>query len=130
MPHRLPRSLPPFAALADDVPCSRSALSKALDVHPRTLARWIDDDAAPRVARLAVFWLTRWGMSQLDADAYNSATLHAGMAGALRVELIAAQTQIARLRRALDAAPTGSANSPIYTPDAPPVNEAGNALRM
>lgn len=114
MQHRLPAHLPPFAAMADDVPCSRAVLACALDVHPRTLARWIDDDAAPRVARLAVFWLTRWGQSQLDADLYNDNQTHAAMANALRTELIASQRQVARLRRALDAAPLDSANSPIY----------------
>jgi hypothetical protein len=115
MPHRLPKDLPSFAMLAEDVQCSSAALARALDVHPRTLARWITYDAAPLVARLAVYWLTRWGQSQLDADAYNSAAMHAAMSRALRVELMASQRQIARLRRALDAAPSGSANSPIYS---------------
>jgi predicted DNA-binding transcriptional regulator AlpA len=119
--------LPPFAELADDVQCSRAVLACTLGVSRSTLQRWIADDEAPRVARLAVFWLTRWGQSALDADAYNSAAMHASMARALRDELIAAQKQIARLRRALDAVPSGSANSPVYSGvDLMPVIEAGN----
>lgn len=126
MPHRLPRHLPPFATLADDVQCSRTALAVALGVSRSTPHRWIADDSAPRSARLAVFWLTRWGVSALDADAHNSAVMHAGLARALRDELIAAQRQIARLRRALDAAPAGAANSPVYSGDLMPVSEAGS----
>lgn len=127
MPHRFPRQLPPFAALADDVQCSRTALAVVLGVSRSTLHRWIADDSAPRTARLAVFWLTRWGASTLDADAHNSAVMQAALARALRDELIAAQRQIARLRRALDAAPSGSANSPVYSGvDLMPVSEAGN----
>lgn len=127
MPHRFPRQFPSFATLADDVQCSRSALAKVLDVHPRTLARWIETEAAPRAAVLAVYWLTRWGMSQLDADAYNSATLSAALAASLERELIASQRQVSRLRRALDAAPTISANSPIYSGESLPLMDAGNA---
>lgn len=130
MLHRLPRHLPAFAALADDVPCSHAALARALGVHSRTLTRWREDDTAPRSAGLAVFWLTRWGQSALDADAHNAATMQATQARLLRDELIAAQRQIARLRRALDAAPVGTANSPVYSGEAPPVTEVGNALRM
>ncbi len=100
--------------MADDVQCSRAVLACVLDVHPRTLSRWIDHDAAPRVARLAVFWLTRWGASALDAAAYNDATMHAAQARLLRDELIASQRQVSRLRRALDSAPSDTANSPIY----------------
>lgn len=125
MINRLPRHLPAFSALADDVQCSRTVLACMLGVTPRTLQRWIADDEAPRVARLAVYWLTRWGQSALDADAHNSATMHAAQARALRDELIAAQRQISRLRRALDALPVGTANSPIYSPG--PLIEAGRA---
>ncbi len=130
MLHLIPKHLPAFAALAEDVHASRAVLARALDVHPRTLARWIEDDAAPHVARLAVFWLTRWGQSALDADLYNANALHAALARELRIELMKAQRQIARLRRALDAAPAGAANSPIYSGEAPPVSDAGSALRM
>jgi hypothetical protein len=127
MPHRIPRSLPSFAAMADDVQCSRTALAAVLGVSRSTLHRWTADDSAPRSARLAVFWLTRWGASTLDADAHNGATMQAALAAALRVELIAAQRQIARLRRALDAAPAGAANSPLYSGvDLMPVSEAGS----
>ena len=100
--------------LADDVPCSRADLARLLDVHPKTLRRWLDDDTAPRVASLAVFWLTRWGASAADADAHNSAVTAAVQARLLRDELISAQRQVARLRRALDVAALDTANSPVF----------------
>lgn len=101
--------------MADDVQCSRTALAVALGVSRSTLHRWIADDSAPRAACLAVFWLTRWGASTLDADAHNAAVHSAALARALRDELIKAQRQIARLQRAIDAAPGGAANRPVYS---------------
>lgn len=127
MPHRLPRQFPSFGTLVDDVLCSRRALAIVLDVHPRTLQRWIDADDAPRTAILAVFWLTRWGVSTIAADAHNAATAQAGLAAALRVELMKAQRQIARMQRAIDAVPTGAANAPVYSGESVPLIEAGSA---
>jgi hypothetical protein len=73
---RLPATLPALSVILADI-CSPSpaALAAALDVHPRTVARWIAADEAPRPIGLALWPLTRWGMSASDALQFNRAEL-------------------------------------------------------
>ena len=73
---RLPATLPALSIILADI-CSPSpaALAQALDVHPRTVARWLAADEAPRAVGLALWPLTRWGMSASDALHFNRAEL-------------------------------------------------------
>lgn len=88
-----PRVIPPLSTmLADLGHPSASEVSAFLAVHPRTAQRWLSDDAAPRAALLALFWLTRWGRSELDAQAANDA------AQAHRLRMLA-EGQADRLRK-------------------------------
>jgi hypothetical protein len=106
-----PTQLPPFPVLVDAIgqPSSR-ALGRALGVHPRTVERWMRNGQAPRVASLAVFWVTPWGLSLVDAESVNLARLHVGMASGLRADLAAVE---ARMARVLAVADFGSANDPL-----------------
>ena len=119
MLNRLPRptQLPPLGWMLDDIgnPSARE-LARALDVTPRTVERWRSAGHAPRAAMLAIFWLTRWGMSAVHCEAHNAAVLHAGMSACLKreTERLSAEVQtlnakLARLGRIAD---FGSANDP------------------
>lgn len=89
-------------------------LARALGVSQRTVSRWIAADSAPTPVLQALFWLTRWGQSSVNADAHNAATMHAAMVGALRREIDVLRASLERLGRIAD---FGAANDPA--PDVP-----------
>lgn len=103
-----PRQLPPFPLLVDDLGTPDS-VARALRVSPRTVRRWLTAGGAPHAAVLALFWLSRWGRSQLDADMHNAAASHAGMARCLAEEVTRLRAELAHV---LAIADTGAANSP------------------
>jgi len=85
MLNRIPRGVPPLPVILDALGNpSTDKVARALDVSPSTVRRWIAAGEAPRAAMLALFWLTPWGHSQVDADAFNDA-----VAMRLRCELLA-----------------------------------------
>ena len=86
-------------------------LAPILGVHPRTVRRWAAKDAAPRSALLALFWLTRWGQSELDADLAMQAANYTGHIEAVKRENDALRRELARV---LSAGDFGSANAPTW----------------
>ena len=99
----VPRLLPPLAALLLDLGEPEAAeLAAFLGVHVRTVRRWLAQDDAPRPVLLSLFWLTRWGRSQVAADAVNAARLAQAQARAATEAAAAAQTTIAHLVRVGD----------------------------
>lgn len=110
MLNRLPKELPPFEVMLKDIgDPSLPALAHALQVHESTLRRWLRGQDVPRVAMLAVFWLTRWGMSLADCEAHNTAVTQASLASALQAQVDDLQERIARLTTIGE---FGSANDP------------------
>lgn len=108
MLHRLPRQLPPLALMLDDIGRPRTAdLARALGVTPRTARAWVAAGQAPRSAMLALFFLTRWGLSQADCDAHNAAQLARAHLSSVQEEKNALQAEFARV---LALADTGAAN--------------------
>lgn len=78
---RAPRNLPAWQTIVDDLgdpPPKR--IAKFLGVGERTVWRWKAEGAAPRAACLALFWLTRWGRSEVNADAVNDARHYSSLA--------------------------------------------------
>ena len=92
-------TLPSWQQLLDELgqPSARR-IARVLGVGPRTVYRWNATGRAPRVACLAVFWLTRWGRSAIDAQAVNDARTAVGYADSLRRELLHAERTIAHLK--------------------------------
>ena len=83
----MPRDLPLWELLITDLgrpPAAR--LARALGVGVSSVYRWNAAGKAPRAACLALFWLTRWGRSQVNADAVNDALMAAQLARAWREE--------------------------------------------
>ncbi len=84
---RAPRHLPIWPMIVDDLGRpSAKRLAKALDISERTARRYIASGTAPRAICMALYWLTRWGRSQLDADAVNDAAMAVTYATALKRE--------------------------------------------
>jgi hypothetical protein len=107
---RLPGQTPPLAQILDDIGNpSPAAVAAALDVHPRTVSRWLAADDAPRVACLALWWLTRWGFSTMDAELWNTAQMAFAERDAWRDEASGLHRELARV---VAAGQFGCANDP------------------
>lgn len=114
-----PTQLPGLSAMLDDIGNpAPPAIARALGVSPAAVRRWIAQDQAPRPAMLALFWVTRWGLSLADAEAVNLARLRSGEAAAWRREADALRLELARVLAVGD---FGAANdaSLFPTPQAP-----------
>ena len=79
-----PRNVPPWESILDDLgrpPVHRVA--RVLGVSRSTVYRWNTDGSGPRVACLALFWLTSWGRSSVHTQATNDAVMAVQLARAL-----------------------------------------------
>lgn len=105
-----PRWLPHLSLMLDDLGNpSAAAIARTLGVSETLTRRWIRSGDAPRAAQLALFWLTRWGRSEVDAKAVNDARLSHQTCEALRREVTLLREENARLLRLGD---FGAANDP------------------
>lgn len=117
MLNRLPSYLPPLSVMLGDIGSPSTAeLARAFGVTERVAKKWRALDDAPRPVLLALFWLTRWGQSAVDADAVNAARLHASIAVTLQREVDRLHAQLAWLTGLAD---FGSANAPTLESHAP-----------
>lgn len=131
MLNRIPRSMPSLSTMLDDLGRpTPAALARALRVSVSTARRWISDDDAPFAVLATIFWVTRWGISAVDAEAYNSAVMHAGLAAQLKLDLAQSRRQVDRLVEVLDQAKhfDQAANCPFYS--GRPVTDLGSITRM
>jgi predicted DNA-binding transcriptional regulator AlpA len=129
---RMPKQLPAFKAMLEDIgnPHPRE-LAKALHVTERSVWRWLSDDSAPHSVRLAIYWLTRWGVSEIDCEAHNAAILSAGLARAFKDELEALKVQVVRIGKLGN---FGCSNDPgqgfVIPPPAPLVDQKWQELAV
>jgi len=94
---QMPRTVPPWNSLIADLGHPKPELiARALGVGRSTVYRWNSAGAAPRVAALAMFWLTRWGRSEIDAKATNDALMAVQLARSLADTLAALRAQPVR----------------------------------
>jgi predicted DNA-binding transcriptional regulator AlpA len=106
----MPKKIPALRdMLADIGHPSPKEVAKALKVTERTVWRWLREDKAPHAAMLAIYWLTRWGVSEIDTAAHNAAIYSAGMARCLQDELDDIKSRLARISKIGD---FGSSNDP------------------
>lgn len=122
MLNRLPRHFPPLSVMLDDMGRPAPAhVARALGVSVRSVRRWMAADAAPRPVMLALFWVTRWGLSAVDAQATNDARLHAGMSASLRREVDELRAQLLHVLSLCEA---GAANAPLFRVHGHPQQQA------
>lgn len=93
-----PRRLPAWELICNDLgrpPVPR--IARALGVGASTVYRWHQMEDAPRMACLALFWLTRWGRSEIDTRATNDAMTAVALARALDEDRQALRRQVLEL---------------------------------
>lgn len=119
MLNRLPHSFPPLSMMLHDIGNPKpQELAKAFTVSVRTVQRWLKAEWAPLPIMMAIYWITQWGQSSVNADAHNAAVMHANMARALRDEIATLKATLMRLGRIAD---FGAANDPaLHVPTPPP----------
>lgn len=98
--------------LADLGNPSPAEIAAALGVSRRTVYRWLAADHAPRPVMLSLFWVTRWGMSEVHCRAVNDAAQAHAM---LKLYQRLAEQRRADVEKllALGAGHFGAANSPL-----------------
>ena len=97
---KAPKALPVWDSILDDLghpPAHRVA--RVLGVGRSTVYRWNAEGHGPRIACLALFWLTRWGRSLVDTQATNDAVLHVQLARSLGEERDKLMRQVEALDR-------------------------------
>lgn len=110
-----PAGLPPLPLiLADLGEPSAAELAHAMRVSLSTAKRWLRAGQAPHSVMLALFWLTRWGRSQVECHAVNDARMMAQLARSHAEQLAAARAEVARLVALGD---FGCANTPTMLVD-------------
>ena len=106
-----PPSVPMWDVILEDLGRpSPERIARVLGVGRSTVYRWNQAGHAPRIACLALFWLTRWGRSAVHTQATNDALMAVALAASLERERDQLQVQLARVLALVD---TGAANRPI-----------------
>ena len=76
MLQKLPKGTPCIQLILDDLERPKiKDVAKALGVSERTVYRWIEGKKPPRIACLALWWLTRWGQQEIDASLVDTNAL-------------------------------------------------------
>lgn len=105
-----PRQLPALESVLIDLgQPAAGVIARALGVSDRTVYGWQAAGQAPRPAHLALFWETRWGRSQIEAQAVNGERWARGHVQALERERATLLARVAYLERVGD---FGAANAP------------------
>lgn len=108
--NRLPKWTQPLSYMLTDIGNPSAAhLAKTMKVSAKTAQRWITKDEAPMAVMLAIFCLTKEGMSTLETNAHNAAALYYRLAEAQKDQLTALKGQMTRVERLAD---FGAANDP------------------
>ena len=90
-----PRAVPAWELIIEDLgKPTPDRIARALGIGRSTVYRWSQHGQAPRVACLALFWLTRWGHSLIHTQATNSAMLAAQLARSLDEDRAALQRRL------------------------------------
>lgn len=109
--NRFPKDIPSLSIMLADISSPPAeALAEAFGVTTMTAKRWIEKDHAPLPVRLALYWLTRWGTSEIDERAHNEVRMATAEAACLRSEVAALRAQLESIGRIAD---FGSANDPL-----------------
>lgn len=111
MIRRLPKHVPSLELMLNDLSNpSPEALAKAMGVARTTVYRWLRKGEAPRPVMLALFWITRWGVSDVHCAAHNDAVHQAQLAAMYRSRVEELEAKLEHMERIGD---FGAANDPM-----------------
>lgn len=97
---RAPKAIPIWDFIVEDLGNPpATGIAKVLGVSRSTVYRWQAEGGGPRIACLALFWLTRWGRSEINAQAVNDAALASQLARSLGQERQQLLRQVEELDR-------------------------------
>lgn len=106
-----PKAIPLWDMILEDLGNpSVDRICKTLGVSRSTVYRWKAAQEAPKCAALALFWLTKWGQSHVNAQAVNDAAIACNYVEVLQAEV---KTLRAELDQVLRISSTGAANAPL-----------------
>ena len=106
-----PRSLPIWQTILEDLGNPHPArVARVLGLGTRTVYRYNREGQAPRSVCLALFWLTRWGRSQVYSQAVHDCQVAVAYANAIERDLHETRAQLAHV---LALSESGAANDPI-----------------
>ncbi len=106
-----PVSLPIWQTILSDLGDPHpQRVARVLGLGIRTVYRYNREGQAPRSVCLALFWLTRWGRSQVYTQAVNDCQLAVAYANALERDNLRLKSE---LNRVLALGEFGAANDPI-----------------
>jgi len=106
-----PLRLPIWQTILDDLGCPPAyRVARTLGVSERTVYRWNHGGHPPRMALLALYWLTRWGRSEVDTRATNDAILAVSYLRSLTDRVRQLELE---LQHVLALSDTGAANGPL-----------------
>lgn len=106
-----PKTLPIWQTILDDLGCPPPhRVARTLGISERTVYRWNQGGCPPRMALLALYWLTRWGRSEVDTRATNDAILAVSYLRSLKDRVRELEVD---LQHVLAISDTGCANGPL-----------------
>ena len=124
-----PTQTPPIDMLLDALPtrCPQR-IGRHLGVSAATVTRWARSGNAPRLAHLALWFESPWGLNALHCQAANGERTALALARALRDENDALRACLVHLEAV--ALEGGSANAPWFDPGRPPPGGAARRLQV
>jgi len=105
--------MPSVLQLLESISYPDASVAEYLGVTTTTLRRYAATERAPKAAKLALFWLSPWGKSHLDADTANAISMHVQLNRILRNENAALKNYIRQLEQV---GSFGAANAPKFDP--------------
>lgn len=109
--------LPSLAHILEDLNHPDAVkVAKFLDVHPRTVHRWMREGRAPKPVIWALYWLTPQARAEIYHHEEYGSRLNAGLIRALKEQQQALKNEMARV---LSLADFGCANDVTLMVNAP-----------
>lgn len=96
-----PAHLPHLRYILDDLRYSDAQLARLLDLKSSTIKKYRREGQAPRAVHLALFWESRWGISTIDAVAFNHAAGNYALAESLNRKNARLVKQILTMEKSL-----------------------------
>lgn len=83
---RAPRfsHMPAVSFMLHDIPANTAQIAKHLDLKESTLKTYLKTGFAPRPVMLALYWETKWGVSNGNVQAHNDAVMQASVAASYK----------------------------------------------